>query len=418
VNDVDTIRKAEGILWMPLMLVIFIVSMALLAQMNFAPVLPIIQKEFAITSVWAGVIATATLLSHTMLQIPGGQLANMLGGKRGLTIGTVIVGASVFAAGLAPNFVVLLLCRFVLGFGTALSFVTGLSVANTLGPRSKAAQVQGAFGASASIGILIALLTSERLASMLTWRGMFLVEGAFMLAVGLIATRFLPSVTARRIVVTESWMVTLRQPVLYVLGLAHCLSYGVFMSLAAWITVFLWKQHGIGLEWAGPLSAVFAISGVLARSTGGKLSVGRERLIIIAACVITSVLVFLLPIVPGVVAALVVAVILGWFANMAFGPIFGYYTLVSPKPVSGREFGVINFVGNIGALVFPPLIGYALDSSGSFVEGLAIIAACGIVGSLVVAFLLPTRRLAEVASEVKAQKETQNEVQNEAEASC
>ena len=49
----------------------------------------------------------------------------------------------------------------------------------------------------------------------------------------------------------------------------------------------------------------------------------------------------------------------------AFGAIFSYVFLISDKDVPLETSSVINFVANLGALAFPPLIGYLLDVAGS-----------------------------------------------------
>ncbi|HZK67514.1 MAG TPA: MFS transporter, partial [Chloroflexota bacterium] len=190
-------------------------------------------------------------------------------------------------------------------------------------------------------------------------------------------------------VVYPSWGETFANTNLWLLGLAHVLTYGVYVALTTWSTTFLWQRHGVGLEWAGPLAALMAVSAVLGRILGGTLSVGRERTVMLVSCAGAALFTVLFPLMPDLASSLVALLGLGWFASMPFGAVFSYIGKVSSSRVAGRGLAVINFVGNIGAFAFPPLVGYALDLSGSFILGFGVVALVGLVGTLVLMVSLP-----------------------------
>ncbi|MCL4370200.1 MAG: MFS transporter [Chloroflexi bacterium] len=361
----------------------------MVAMLNFAPLLPLVREEFALTNAWAGTLATATILSHTLLQLPGGYLADRIGVKRAVELGLLVMALSVIASAFATSMVLLLACRFLLGAGTATAFISTLSCVNVLVPTEKRAVAQGLFGAAANVGVLLLLLLSERMAHWEGWRGTFLMEGILILGIVWLFAAWFRLETGASQVRPASWGETVRDRPLYLLGLAHILSYGVFTALSTWMATFLWEAHGIGLEWAGPLAALLPASAVVARVLGGALSVGRERRVILASCFVTALGVASMPLLPGPGLAVLDLLLLGWFASMPFGSIFSYISLVSPKGASGRGFSLVNFVGNVGALAFPPAIGYALDATGSFTLGFGLVAMVGLAGSAAVAAWLP-----------------------------
>jgi nitrate/nitrite transporter NarK len=300
-----------------------------------------------------------------------------------------VVAISTMASALAPNMEALLLCRFILGVGTATVFVSALVLVNLVVPPERRVVAQGLFGASANVGVLMVLLFSEGVARWQGWRGVFLIEGVLILGmVWLFASKLRIEGNASR-ATPPAWGELLRDRPLYLLGLAHTLTYGVFTALSTWMATFLWERYGIGLEWAGPLAALLPASSVVARSIGGALSVGRERQVIVLCSLATAAGVALMPLAPGPIPAVLDLLVLGWSASLPFGAIFSYISLVSPKGASGGGFSLVNFVGNVGALAFPPVIGYALDTTGSFGPGFWLMAAVGMAGGAAVALRLP-----------------------------
>ncbi len=375
--------------WGQLLLVLTTPLAVMVALLNFAPLLPLMREEFALTNAWAGALASATVLTHTLLQLPSGYLADRIGGKRAVELGLVLASLAIIASGLAPSFAILLLSRLFLGVGTATIFIAALSCVNGLVPPERRAFAQGLFGAAANIGVLLVLLLSQLAASWGGWRGTFLIEGALILGIAwLFSTRMRQEARGAQ-AAPAPWMEILREPSLYLLGLAHILGYGVFTGLTAWMATFLWEQHGVGLQWAGPLAAFMPASAVVARVLGGALSLRRERQVIVISVLATAVGLLLLPLLPSTPLVLLDLLLIGWFASMPFGAIFSYIPLVSAKGASGRGLSLVNLVGNVGALAFPPVIGYALDATGSFTAGFGLVAAIGLGGGVAVALWLP-----------------------------
>lgn len=109
----------------------------------------------------------------------------------------------------------------------------------------------------------------------------------------------------------------------------------------------------------------------------------------LVSCAGAALFTVLFPLMPDLASSLVALLGLGWFASMPFGAVFSYIGKVSSSRVAGRGLAVINFVGNIGAFAFPPLVGYALDLSGSFILGFGVVALVGLVGTLVLMVSLP-----------------------------
>jgi len=370
----------------------FATPMVILSSaLNLSPLLPLVKAEFGLNNSWAGLLASATLLFHTALQLPGGAIADRIGYRRAIGGGLLLAGSCAMASGLAPNPPLLLLSRFAMGIGTAVAFISGLAYVNAVVPPGKRAMVQGLYGAAVNLGVLLVLLFSERVAAWGSWRWPVVLDGLLMVLIGWMSLVWLRRQTGAR-GNGGSWSKILRQPTLYLMGIALAITYGVFTALSAWLATFLWQVHGIGLELAGPLAALFPAASMLSRAAGGTLAGGRERKLLLVCCLITGLGTMALPLIPSVPLALLCLLVVGWFLAMPFGIIFSYGSLVSGRPVTAREMSVTNFVGNVGALLLPPMIGYGLDLTGSFTLGFGAMGVMCLAGTAALLLYLPRPR--------------------------
>ncbi|MHB1416548.1 MAG: MFS transporter [Chloroflexota bacterium] len=172
--------------WVQLRLIVVIPFLIMVAMLNFAPLLPQVREELGLSNTWVAFLTSATLLTHTFLQLLGGHITDSLGAKRSVTVGIGIAGVAVVASGLAPNLPLLLLSRLLLGVGTAMAFIAGLAFTNGLVSAEKRIPAQSIYGAAASAGVLTMLLFSERVADFGGWRVAFVAEGAAILVFGLL----------------------------------------------------------------------------------------------------------------------------------------------------------------------------------------------------------------------------------------
>ncbi len=360
--------------------------------LNFAPLLPLVQEEFGLTNTWSGLLMSSSILTHTLLMMPAGQIVDTVGAKRSVVLAQLLIGLSLIASGLSTGLEGLMLCRLALGVGTATAFVSGLTFVNTVVPVGGRTMAQGIYGAGANSGVLLVLVFSERLTGFGGWRGAFAVEGLLALGIAALSMACLRATPPGPRGHSGGWPDILRRRPLYLLGLANALTYGGYMAIAAWVATFLWRADGVSLAAAGPIAGVMAVAAAVARGAGGVLSAGREKAMLVACCLVTAVSIGLVPLLPGVVPQVVALLVFGWFSSAPFGAIFSSTARLSGANSGGRSFSLVTFVSNIGALSFPPVIGCVLDATSSFVLGFGVVAAACLAGAAVLALWLPESR--------------------------
>lgn len=375
--------------WSALRLSASVAFLSVASMLAFSPLLPLVREDFAISNTWAAALTSGTILTHTLLQMPAGQIVDTLGPRRSVLLAMTILGLSTVAGGLAPDLGLLLASRLAVGVGTAIAFVAGLTVTNRLVPAEQRIMAQSVYGLGASLGTMVILLLSQRVAEIGGWRGVLVAGG---LAISL-AGWFVGSQLGERHMRVKAailpWSEILREGPVYLLGLAHVITYGVFTAVTTWVVTFLYERHGLGLEWAGPLAALLTVAAIVGRLTGGVYSTGRERGLIIFSCALTAAAVLALPLLPNVAAALLALMAFGWGVSAPFGAIFAYLSLLWGRAATGRELSAVNFVANLGALAFPLLVGYLLDASGSYIVAFGALGIITLLGTLVVVWRLP-----------------------------
>ena len=165
-----------------------------------------------------------------------------------------------------------------------------------------------------------------------------------------------------------------------------------------WLPDFLNKQHGLDLKNFGiPLAVIYIIADV--GSIGGGYISGAliKRGWTINRSRKTAMLVCALAVVPIVFASITsslwLAVILigiaaaahqGWSAN-----IFTISSDMFPKQAVGSVVGIGGMLGAVGGMIISPIVGYILQTTGSYVPIFIMAASAYLVALLIIHLLAP-----------------------------
>ena len=96
--------------------------------LNIPPALDVLMILYGDSYVKISLLMSALLWSHTLMQVPGGMIADRIGIAHTLTIGLFFMGFGNLMAASFPNLAVAILGRVVIGFGTGLNFVTSMKL--------------------------------------------------------------------------------------------------------------------------------------------------------------------------------------------------------------------------------------------------------------------------------------------------
>jgi EmrB/QacA subfamily drug resistance transporter len=141
-----------------------------------AVALPSIAREFSMSAVQMGWVASSYLLAAAAFLLPFGRLADIHGRKKVFTIGTLLFGAASLLAGLAPSAGVFLLARVLQGTGGAMIFGTSVAILTSVYPPQRRGWVLGINVAATYSGLSLGPFIGGLLTQALGWRAVFLVN--------------------------------------------------------------------------------------------------------------------------------------------------------------------------------------------------------------------------------------------------
>lgn len=233
---------------------------------------PAIRRDFGLTYLQLGSLATAFTVVLSLGSLPLGMLADRISRRLVISSGVLFWSGATFFCGLAGSFRSLLVARALIGVGEAAYAPAGAAVISATFPREVRARVQGAFDVGMFIGGSTGIALGGIVAQWLGWRPAFFLVGIPGLLLGL-SVMSLPepprSPSQERLPVRG----LLRVPA-YLMVLAG----GWFSSFAgyayvAWGPNFVQEYKGFSPRDAGlALGLTMAVSGILGIVAGASLA--------------------------------------------------------------------------------------------------------------------------------------------------
>ena len=226
-------------------------------------------------------------------------------------------------------------------------------------------------------GTLIATLFGPRLAQHYGWHAVFgiaLLPICAVLAIFYLLARNSPLKCAPK--PWSSYGALLRTGDTWRLCLLYSVTFGGFVGMTSFLSVFFHDQYHLSKIMAGDLTTIVVLSGSFLRPVGGWLSdrFGGFRMLLglfggIALCLIV---VCTLPAVAVVVPILFV--VMGML-GMGNGAVFQIAPQRFPRDIEIIT-GIVGAAGGLGGFFLPSLLGMLKDLTGTYAAGLACFALC------------------------------------------
>ena len=307
-----------------------------------------------------------------------------------------------------------IIVRFLLGLGEAGNFPASIKTVAEWFPKKERALSTGIFNSGTNIGALLTPLLVPIIVLYWGWQEAFIITGLL----GFIWLGFWlviyqkpeehPRVSKAELAYIQSdppeptykvpWRKLFPHRQTWAFAIGKFLTDPIWWVYLFWLPDFLNKQHGLDLKTFGiPIAVIYIIADV-GSIGGGYISsklikmgwtINRSRKTAMLICALA-----VLPIViASTTSSLWLSVILigiaaaahqGWSANL--------FTLTSdmfPKQAVGSVVGIGGMFGAIGGMCIAPLVGYILQTTGSYVPIFMIAASAYLIALLVIHLLAP-----------------------------
>ncbi len=357
--------------------VLFALLMGLLLGVVFLSIPPALSELKAIyraSYTEISVLVSSLLWSHAAVQIPAGMIADRWGIRRTLLMSLMCIGVGNAIPGFLPELGLAIVGRAISGVGTGLSFVTVMKMIALHAPGGRTGSYQAFFAGFFSLGSILAYLAIPTLIRY-AWNCSYLVPALWSVPLAAYLMRLPLKASAPSSPPSVPLGHVLRIPLGWILGVYHAISYGSMLSLGNWIPSLLAEVSGdtaTQLAWGGAL--VMLVSG-LGRLSGGFVLLRCSPLLIAnASMAIISVLFLCLFLIPIHMPVLILALSAAWFSSINFGAFFHLASHAALPQSLGTFFGFINFLANLGTILFTLMFGWVKDATGSFSWGFGLMA--------------------------------------------
>ncbi|MBI4493274.1 MAG: MFS transporter [Chloroflexi bacterium] len=370
---------------------------------SVAPLIVPVSQELRISAAEMGAVLGAWQLVYVGTSYFVGLGLDRFGMRRSIAAGMLLIAASAALRGLAQDFATLLAAVALFGVGgPTLSIGMPKLVAGLFGERERPTPL--GIGISAPfVGTMLAFgLTNSVLVPLAgSWRGVMFLDGAIVLGLTVVwwqvGPRDAPAAARKasadgpaseRMGLRE--LLRLRNVAIAVSGAA--LLFTVGHGGNNWIARMLQGHHYSAVEagyWAAAANGLSAL-GVL--TIPRLVPAGRRRFVLAGLVTTLSAGVLGLAVLDGLPLAL--AVLAFGAARTAPTGLF-FLVLMDTPGVGSRHIGAVGgafyAVAEVGGFGGPFIIGALLDQFGSFVPGVGVLAALGLLLATMVAFLKEPR---------------------------
>ena len=372
-----------------------------------------LTRAFDISSAVLGTVAATYFYVYTLLQIPVGVLADTMGPRRILTVGSLIAAAGSLAFALAPSWEIAAAGRTLVGVGVSVAFIALLKISAVWFPANRFATLNGVTLFAGNLGAVIAGAPLAWVVTQMSWRAVFgglaLLSAALGIATWIIVRDrpeqlgFAPIIPAGATHgIAEHWTAALWRvlanpatwPGFFVnLGIG-----GSFLAFAGlWAVPFLVDTYGmsrvVAAQHASALLLGVAIGAVIIGMLSDRLGSRRSMMRVYAWLYALSWLPWLLGVHWPLPATL------AWFALM--GLLIPGFTLtwtvakeVNRPEHSGIATSVVNVGIFLGTGILQPLVGWVLDRAreqgdiaAGWNTGIGLLAGAALFGALMTALV-------------------------------
>jgi sugar phosphate permease len=120
---------------------------------------PVMMKHFGWSAATFGMVQSSFFIGYALTQIPGGWLADRLGGSKVIFWGTIWWSIFVFLTPLAPTLTMMYVVRSLMGLGEGVNAPTHSALTARWMRRSEAARAQSIYYIGMPVGIMITMPT-------------------------------------------------------------------------------------------------------------------------------------------------------------------------------------------------------------------------------------------------------------------
>lgn len=373
-----------------------------------------LKAEFDISPIAMGYLFSSFVWLYFIALIPMGYLVGRYGPKTVNSYGIGVWSIATVCTAFSTGFISLISCRLIMGAGEATTYPAGARVVRDWMPVRERGMATAVFHSGSLVGPAVGAIGFGWLITSFGWRIAFVVAGAIgfiWLAAWLkwyqhpskapwLSAAELAEITADSdatsartpAVPAMGFAGLVRSRTMWAIGLSHgCAVYATYFFLT-WLPTYLQTEKGLTVMTSSFYTAIPYLGAAVLAVVIGRFSdmvvppaaaaAGKRRFVVGAVLVASSVI-FLVPLLSGTWAILLVITLsLATCASAILLNLSLINDLVRSGEDVGTAAGFITAVGNLFGLLAPIATGYFVASTGGFAMAFTVVGALLIVGAV------------------------------------
>ena len=349
------------------------------------PLLPLIRDDFALDYTQAGLVVSVFNLSYGIGQLPAGWLADRIGPRILITIGICGVALAGLLVGLSQTYIMLIVLLALMGVvGGGYHPSAAPMISASVEPKNRG-RALGFHLMGGSGSFFLAPLIAAAIAATWGWRGSFIGLAIPTVIFGTIFYVLL----GRRTKTSKTQQTITRHPDgapsppgysrrLVMFMILTTFTQAVTFATIAFIPLFMVDHFGISEETAAAFLSILYFAGLWASPLGGYLSDRLGRVpVMLATCLITGPLIYLLNVVSYSLGIGALLLIIGIVMYIRMPTSEAYILGQAPERRRSLVYSIYYFAGVEGGAILAPVMGSFIDRFGFYssftIAGIAVV---------------------------------------------
>jgi predicted MFS family arabinose efflux permease len=356
-----------------------------LSNLGFPPLLPAIQRDFAMTFTQLGLFTALYGLLAMLLSVPAGISARHFGEKRVLVAGLIGVAAGSILLGQAQSAEAAIGFRGLVIFGYRFAFVSVLVAVALTAPPALRGRTMGVLGATSAMASVIGAPLGGALVGELGWRTAILGYAAMALLGAVVFWLFYrpieaaPSPHAAAATPGLQQRSAFRSPIVWLLALIVGLGgFGQF-TITQFVPSVAEAVYGLDAAAAGLILSTGYLAAIAANLLIGVLADRFNRLAVLGGIFVLlagASAAMNIPSETGFRVATAAVISLGFAAA---NQLYGLAASVMPRHEAGHAMGVVSLGAGLFGFLGPQMLGVLRDMTGSFAAGFYMVVIADVI---------------------------------------
>lgn len=374
-------------------------------------VIPIAQ-DLGIDAGQKGLILSAFFLGYTLFQIPFGFLGNRLGSRKIMTFAILLMGVLMICLGFGFSFIYLILIRFAAGSFAHAGYPSAVSafVTKEVEP-AKRGSIQSSMIASSGFAGIVGPLLVAPLLTMIGWKTTYFVYDTIVLLIGFLMLRGIPKNNGQPIVSAGqsniSFFEMIKDRNVWIMVLAAFFINAAVYGMTGWIASYLVDEFNMTMNKMAMMSALIGLVMMLSAMFAGSMIVryfkNREKQVIFVVSALGGVVAFLLSSSTSLVVSMLLLSVAVAAASIGFATLMSLPVKLFAEREVSTKYSIINAIGVSGGFFAPMIIGWLVNTSGSYGGAFTFIALVFVLAGGV-SLVIQTKESKQPVEELEGQK--------------